>query len=81
MIALQSIEDQNAIIGKYSLPVITSNFCRPRIYYPRFRIKEVAKQGFAINNKLSFTITINDRVIKITISGIEVIEITSFITL
>ena len=41
----------------------------------------MAKQGFAINNKLSFTITINDRVIKITISGIEVIEITSFITL
>ena len=41
----------------------------------------MAKQGFAINNKLSFTITINDRVIKITISGIEVIKIATFTTI
>ena len=41
----------------------------------------MAKQGFAINNKLSFTITINDRVIKIAVGRIEIIEIASFATI
>ncbi len=81
MIALQCVQNEIAVVSQYRLPVISSNLRRPDIYRARLGVKEMTQQGFPINFELSFTVAVNNGVVKITVGRVEIIEIAAFATI